>query len=548
MSASSKKKLRNEQEAAKMTERQLAEQKEAKKLKLYTTIFTVVLAAIVLFALYSGISQTIVNSGIRERSTVAVTLGDEELNNAELNYYFIDAVNEFYSYYGTYAAMFGLDVTAPLNEQITNDETGDTWADDFEDSAVSNAQATVALALEAKANGFTLTEDEQAEIDADLSSLEAYAILYGFTEGEDYLKALFGQGATVESYREYLETSALANSYYSYYSENLTYTDADLRAKEEENYDQFSSYSYNYYYMASSRFLTGGTTGEDDIVTYSDEEKAASVTACEDAAKTLAAEQIASVEAFDAAIAALEINADSETAPSSTAANDVMYSSVMGTLQEWVTASERKVGDVAYIASESTVTDEEGNESTTVNGYYVVYFNGKNDNAFALANVRHVLISFEGGTYDSNTGVTTYSDEEKAAAKEKAEALLADFLDGKATELDFETLANENSADSDGTDGGLYENVYPGQMVTNFNDWCFDESRQPGDTGIVESEYGYHIMFYSSDSETTYRDYLIEKELRSADTSAWYSALIEATPITEGNTKYLSKDLILSGN
>ena len=41
-------------------------------------------------------------------------------------------------------------------------------------------------------------------------------------------------------------------------------------------------------------------------------------------------------------------------------------------------------------------------------------------------------------------------------------------------------------------------------MVTNFNDWCFDESRQPGDHGIVETEYGYHIMYFVGDSETVF--------------------------------------------
>ena len=50
MSASSKKKLRNELNAAKMTERQLAEQAEAKKLKLMTVSFTAVLALILVVA------------------------------------------------------------------------------------------------------------------------------------------------------------------------------------------------------------------------------------------------------------------------------------------------------------------------------------------------------------------------------------------------------------------------------------------------------------------------------------------------------------------
>jgi hypothetical protein len=94
--------------------------------------------------------------------------------------------------------------------------------------------------------------------------------------------------------------------------------------------------------------------------------------------------------------------------------------------------------------------------------------------------------------------------------------------------------------------GGLYEDIYPGQMVATFNDWCFDETRKHGDTGIVETEYGCHIMFYVSDSETTYRDYLIKNTLMSADIESWYNALVEAVVAEEGNTKYLTKNLVLS--
>ena len=46
------------------------------------------------------------------------------------------------------------------------------------------------------------------------------------------------------------------------------------------------------------------------------------------------------------------------------------------------------------------------------------------------------------------------------------------------------------------TVGGLYEDVYEGQMVEPFETWCFDESRQYGDTGLVQTTYGYHVMFY----------------------------------------------------
>ena len=44
--------------------------------------------------------------------------------------------------------------------------------------------------------------------------------------------------------------------------------------------------------------------------------------------------------------------------------------------------------------------------------------------------------------------------------------------------------------------GGLYTDVYVGQMVEPFENWCFDETRKPGDTGLVQTNYGYHIMYF----------------------------------------------------
>ena len=83
-------------------------------------------------------------------------------------------------------------------------------------------------------------------------------------------------------------------------------------------------------------------------------------------------------------------------------------------------------------------------------------------------------------------------------------------------------------------------------MVTNFNNWCFDASRQVGDTGIVETEYGYHVMFFAGNAEQTYRDLLIENDLRNSDFTAWYTALTADITSEVGNTKYISTDLVLS--
>lgn len=113
-----------------------------------------------------------------------------------------------------------------------------------------------------------------------------------------------------------------------------------------------------------------------------------------------------------------------------------------------------------------------------------------------FVDVRHILIQVEGGTTDEE-GNTTYSDEEWAACEAEAQAILDSWLAGEKTEDSFAALANEKSEDpGSNTVGGLYEQVYEGQMVTEFNDWCFDESRQYGDYGLVQTSYGYHVMYF----------------------------------------------------
>ena len=548
MSASDKKKLRREQESAKLTERQLHEQKEAKKLNLYTTLFVAVLAVLLVVALTVGIVNTVTNSGVRERNTTAVTVGEHNISNAELNYFYVDAVNTFLNNYGSYASLFGLDTTKPLNEQYLDEENGLTWADDFLESAKSTARSVYALYDAAQAAGYTLTEDEQSTIDSTVLNVQMYATLYGYSDADDYMKVMYGKGASVDSYKEYYTKNVIANSYYTAYAEDLTFTDEEISAADAENPKEYTSYSYNYYYIAASKFLEGGTTDENGTVTYSDEEKAASVAAAEAAANELVTEEVDSLDKFDKAIGLLSINADSETTVSSTACDDYLYSSVTSILADWISDEARTEGDKTVIASTSTSTDEDGNEVVTTNGYYVVYFRSSEDNKFPLVNVRHILVSFEGGTYDETTATTTYSDEEKAAAWEAAEELLAQWKAGDATEESFAALATESSDDTGSTaTGGLYEDIYPGQMVAAFEDWCYDD-HTAGDTGLVETTYGVHIMYYVGESDTTYREYMVTNDLTSHAASEWYDALVEAMTLTDGDTKYISKDLVLSNS
>jgi hypothetical protein len=110
--------------------------------------------------------------------------------------------------------------------------------------------------------------------------------------------------------------------------------------------------------------------------------------------------------------------------------------------------------------------------------------------------VRHILVQIKGGA-TAEDGTTTYSDEEWKTCETEAQAILDAWLAGDKTEDSFAALATEKTEDPGSQQtGGLYQQVYEGQMVPEFNDWCFDASRQYGDYGLVRTSYGYHVMFF----------------------------------------------------
>lgn len=524
MSASSKKKLRNQNTSAKMTEKQLAEQKEAKKLKLYTIGFAVVLAALIIVAAGIGIQRVFFGVGYNERKTVAVTVGDHDVSTAELSYFYIDAINNFYSQNSSFISFYGLETGKPLNEQIFDEANGKTWADYFLDNAKQSAQATYAVVDEASANGFTLSAEGSAQIDSTMSMLDLYAQVYGFTNADGYLRAMYGNGATKDSFREYAEKITTASEYNELYENSLSFTDEQVAEIEQQNPGKYDSYAYHQYYLAVSNF-----EGDD------------AAQQAENAAASVVGENIQSIADFDEAIAALPFNAGKESEASSASTANYL-DATNGYLRDWLTDPATVVGSKTYVPVTSAYTEDA--DETAVVGYYVAYFDGRSDNQFPLANMRHILVSFEGGT--EVDGVTTYSDEEKAAAREKAEALYNEWKAGDANEESFAAMATENTNDtSSAANGGLYENVYPNQMVAPINDWLFDASRFDGETAIIETTYGYHVVFFAGHSQQTYHNYLVNNDLTSEAVSAWYNGLLDATPVVDADLSKMRTDFVL---
>ena len=539
MSASKKKQLRSEG-AEKLTERQILEQKEAKKVKLYSIGFVVVLVALIAVAVWAGVSRSVTASGVHERNTIAATVGDHQLSNAELNYYYIDYINNYSNNYGSYLSLFGLNTSEALDKQIYNQETGETWADNFMKQAAESAKNVYALSDAAEADGFSLPEDSQTQIDQLKNNLSAYATIYGYSDADAFLKAQYGNGASEESYLAYYSRNLLASAYQSAHQDSLTYTDEQIREADNADPAKYSSSDYAQYYVPVSKYLTG-TTDEDGTTTYTAAERTEAVAATKEAIAPLT--EATSLDELNAAIAAMGINEGTEA--SATVYTNQASSAINTYLSSWVTDSSRKAGDITCVEVPSTVKDENDNDLETVSAFYVVLYNGMNDNKVEMVNVRHILVGFDGDKNEDGT----YTDEAKEATREKAEDLLNQWKSGDATEESFAELANANSTDGgSNTNGGLYENVYPGQMVDAFNDWCFDADRKAGDTGIVETTYGYHVMYFVGTTGQTYRDYQIESNLRTTDMDTWFDNLVESYTVTMGNTSYMRKGIVLSGN
>lgn len=324
---------------------------------------------------------------VSAREKVVATAGEYELTLGQLQVYYWMEFRNFMSQYGTYASYFGLDVSQPLDTQMCSGlEEARTWQQFFLEGALNSWNNYRAMAAEADANGFELTEQQRTTIDNAAAELEEAAAANGFESGIAMLHSSLGAGAELEDYVYFMELYYKANGYYAQIAQGFEPTDEQMD---------------NYFEEHAEGYAASGITKDTKLV-----------------------------------------------------------------------------------------------------------------------NVRHILVYPEGAD-GTNLATQEFSEEAWAASEKKAQEILDQFLAGDKTEESFAALANEYSEDpGSNTNGGLYENVSEGEMVAAFNDWCFDAARQVGDTGIVKTNYGYHVMYFSG-SQTTWQkyarnDYMVENATAAA--------------------------------
>ena len=505
MSASTEKKMRQAAREAGTDKKTLAQEKEARekaKSNRRWTLGTIAVVLVVALVL-------LLNSGIVYKMT-AFTVGGKNYNTAEVNYRYANQYYSFANQYGSYASLFGLDTSGGirgLDKQPCSMTDGGTWKDYFLDSARQEMIHATILGKYAADNGISLNDEDYAQIDSAFEGLEEQAKSLGYASGDHMLAANYGTGVNQKLIHTAYEESTLANKAAKALTDSFAYTDAQLEEKYQSYEGANDFFDYAYCYVSAERVETtdaDGNTSSD----VTDETVAAA------AEKASAIADTYKKAAGDSPAARL-INAAASEDQSGSQQTHVQGSSVPAA--DWMLDASRKSGDVTVYPDE--------------NGCYVVVFLSRDDNNYNTVNVRHILVKAEADA-DGN-----YTDEAKAAAKARAEEILAEFESGDKTEDSFAALANEYSEDTgSNTNGGLYENVAKGQMVEEFDAFCFD-SHKPGDTGIVYGESGsyagYHVMYYVGEG-MRYCDYIADSDLRNTDAEAWIEAAEEANPSKDG--------------
>lgn len=138
-----------------------------------------------------------------------------------------------------------------------------------------------------------------------------------------------------------------------------------------------------------------------------------------------------------------------------------------------------------------------------------------------LVSLRHILVVPQGEDQESWN-----------SARSRAEELLKTWETGiRVRESTFAELAYQYSADpGSALTGGLYENVSRGQLIKALDNWCFYAGRETGDTAILRSDYGYHVVFFSG--STTAGALALEEGLMAEKQTRLIAETMEAYPMT----------------
>ncbi len=472
----SKKQVKEEQPQQKVmtkydrkVQRREAEKAREKKEKLTNKIIGI--AVVVLLACL--VISFPIRSYLTTHETYVVVDG-EAITKLEFDYQYNVTKNSYINENGAFMSYMGYDLSGDLSDVMYSDIL--TFRDYFEKTTVENIVTARAIKKQAQAEGFVYdTAEEYAEFEKNVADAAADA---GMTE-KAYIQSLYGDYATMDRIKHYIEDSIYVSAYYAQVSDAKAPSDDEIRAYYEENKDNYDSVDYRILTISAelptepteladpkeetaSTETTDGSSTESEVYTPSDAEVAK---AMEDA----------KVKA-DAAVETIAKDGELK--------ENLTRSSVPYATSEWLFDETRKAGDTTVIEYEAG------------NCYYVVEFEQRYLDETPSADARVLITAGDGQAY------------------------LDQWKNGEATEESFAALCDEHSDDT--MEGGLYEGLVKSGLDETLAGWLFDESRASGDTACITVEgddYSY-VMYYVGQDDPQWK-MSIRSTLLSATMSDW---------------------------
>ena len=483
-------------------------------------IITACIALVLVFALAfgyvaSGLARKgfVSTLGYPQRALTGLVLTDKDgkkhnIKVVTYNYYYASAYNTLQQQQSQYSGLSGLselsgllggqsgsededaiDFSKKLSEQTTTNDEGKTitWEKKLNDDVFDSIKHTYALyyaAVEANdGKEPEITQEQQDEIDETLDEIAKNATDNGYTL-DAYLPLAVAYGVNSEVFRHEETVKAIAENY----EKNYSFSDDEYNKYLKEHMDDLVGVDMKYFEADSEdeakafveELKDDGSNFAELASKYTDDkfDKKANLDENNVTYYNLLKEN---VKSLNGAISTADSNEETE--------DDNAESKYSGI--DWLFSDKRKAGDKRYY-------------STSV--IYVLkpayLYEGK------TINVRHILIQPEGksknddGEEETETvQASEASEKQLKAAKEKADKVYAEYKKGEQTSEAFAELAKKYSSDSNASSGGLYEDVETNYMVPAFNNWCFDKNRKKGDTDIVLTEFGYHIMYFEGTTD-----------------------------------------------
>ena len=434
-------------------------------------------------------------------ASVVATVDGQKISIGMYDYYYASIVS-YYEQYASYG-YYSLDTTKDYSKQYTTDDDGNkiSWQKFFETEALKEVEQITTYYSKALEEGVTLTSAQKKTIEKQISTLKDSASQNDVSL-DQYIKANFGTYCSEDTIRIMLEQYYLSANYKGKFKCETKVTDNDVDKYYNDHKNDYKKIEF--YYIASPYDATDDNSKNESIKTAEKimakkKDKKSVIALVPEVYSSYIDSQVKSSMEQDSTLT--EKKAREEAVKSyesnvvtTVSGSDSPFDDKMNT---WLFSDDTKVGSKKYYIDESA-------------GYiYIVLKTSKasveEDETYT---VRHILVAPESGSNSSSSTSekTEYTDEQWAAAKKKADSILAKFNKTDKSEYAFAKLAEQYSTDSASTSsgsndsfGGLYESVTLGQMVPDFEKWSIDDSRKYGDTGIVKSDYGYHIMFFIND-------------------------------------------------